>query len=166
ERTRRPPAPPTRRRRCAWSRSRRCPSCGSAPAWRASWRASAAGRRAAPCPGERLPDRRARAARGRGGAAPPPGPRGRRVAAVWQDAQPRFLDLHLAVGRTVQAVGRRGKFLLCPLDGGLELVMHLGMTGGFRFAPLDAAPPPGPPPLDPYVRARLALDDGRELLFR
>ncbi|MDL9999835.1 bifunctional DNA-formamidopyrimidine glycosylase/DNA-(apurinic or apyrimidinic site) lyase [Variovorax sp. J22P240] len=36
------------------------------------------------------------------------------------------------VGRTVQAVRRRGKYLLVDLDMGL-LLMHLGMSGSLRF---------------------------------
>jgi len=38
----------------------------------------------------------------------------------------------LLVGRTVQAVRRRGKYLLLDLDHGL-LLMHLGMSGSLRF---------------------------------
>ncbi|HEX2049613.1 MAG TPA: bifunctional DNA-formamidopyrimidine glycosylase/DNA-(apurinic or apyrimidinic site) lyase [Actinomycetota bacterium] len=83
----------------------------------------------------------------------------RRVDDAWWDPHPnvvrQFLDVGLVVGRTVRCVGRRGKFLIAPLDAGLELVMHLGMTGSFRFD-VD----------DPYVRARLWLDDGRALAFR
>lgn len=37
------------------------------------------------------------------------------------------------VGRTVQAVRRRGKYLLMDLDQGL-LLLHLGMSGSLRFA--------------------------------
>jgi formamidopyrimidine-DNA glycosylase len=84
---------------------------------------------------------------------------GRRVTDAWWDALPtmprEFHDVARVTGRTIDRVGRRGKFLIAPLDEGLELVMHLGMTGSFRFD-LD----------DPYVRARLWLDDGRELAFR
>src|SRR5918995_5804202 len=84
---------------------------------------------------------------------------GRRVEEVWIDAHPnvlrQFLDVGLVVGRTIGGVGRRGKFIVCPLDEGLELIMHLGMTGAFRFE-FD----------DPYVRARLWLDDSRMLAFR
>jgi formamidopyrimidine-DNA glycosylase len=36
------------------------------------------------------------------------------------------------VGRTVQAVRRRGKYLLLDLDDGL-LLLHLGMSGSLRF---------------------------------
>jgi formamidopyrimidine-DNA glycosylase len=32
-------------------------------------------------------------------------------------------------GRTVEALGRRGKYLVADLDGGGRLVVHLGMTG-------------------------------------
>jgi formamidopyrimidine-DNA glycosylase len=85
--------------------------------------------------------------------------RGRRVTEVWYDPLPsmprEFIDLERAEGRTIEHVSRRGKFLIAPLDEGLEMIMHLGMTGVFRF---DAE--------DPYDRARLWLDDGRTLSFR
>jgi formamidopyrimidine-DNA glycosylase len=84
---------------------------------------------------------------------------GRTATEVWSDPLPslprEFHDLQRLVGHRIVAVGRRGKFLLAPLEGALELVMHLGMTGSFRF---DFT--------DPYVRARVWLDDGRELAFR
>jgi formamidopyrimidine-DNA glycosylase len=82
---------------------------------------------------------------------------GRRILDAWWDRHPeqRFSGLELLAGRTVLDVTRRGKYLLCPLDDDLELVLHLGMTGSFRF---DVA--------DRYARARFALDDGRELVFR
>ena len=80
---------------------------------------------------------------------------GRRVLAVWADTQRRFHAPGLLLGRTVEGVGRRGKFLLCPLDQGLELVLHLGMTGVLHFGVADS-----------YARARITLDDGRELVFR
>ncbi len=44
------------------------------------------------------------------------------------------------VGRTVQAVRRRGKYLLLDLDEGL-LLMHLGMSGSLNFSP--SQPPAG-----------------------
>lgn len=84
---------------------------------------------------------------------------GSRVTNVWWDAHPtiprEWHRLDRLRNRTIEAVGRRGKFLIAPLDEGLELVMHLGMTGSLRFD-LD----------DPYVRARMWLDDGRALAFR
>ena len=63
---------------------------------------------------------------------------GRRVLAVWADTQRRFHAPDRLLGRRVEAVGRRGKFLLCPLDQGLELVLHLGMTGVLHFGAADA----------------------------
>ncbi len=80
---------------------------------------------------------------------------GRQVVKVWTDVQRRFHRPERLAGRTVSAVGRRGKFLICPLDGGLELVLHLGMTGVLHFGAADA-----------YARARITLDDGRDLVFR
>jgi len=81
--------------------------------------------------------------------------RGHQIVEVWTDVQRRFLDPEKLVGHTVLEVERRGKFLICPLDGDLELIMHLGMTGVLHFGPAD-----------PYTRARIGLDDGRELVFR
>jgi formamidopyrimidine-DNA glycosylase len=85
--------------------------------------------------------------------------RGRVIEEVWTDPHPRmprqFVDVERAMGHTIEAVGRRGKFLISPLNGGLELVMHLGMTGAFRFDHDD-----------PHVRARFFLDDGRALAFK
>jgi formamidopyrimidine-DNA glycosylase len=97
---------------------------------------------------------------------------GRRVTAVWWDARPyaRLTDIDLLVGRRIEAVTRRGKFLLCPLDPSeegdeLELILHLGMTGSFSLVPTPA------PDADPdagvsHVRVRFELDDGRTWLFR
>jgi formamidopyrimidine-DNA glycosylase len=90
---------------------------------------------------------------------------GRTVVDVWWDPHPqqRFSDVGLLAGRRIEAVTRRGKYLLCPLDAGvdgpLELVLHLGMTGSFRIVGRDAAE-------DAHLRARAELDDGRSLRFR
>jgi formamidopyrimidine-DNA glycosylase len=84
---------------------------------------------------------------------------GRRIEEVWFRPHPnlprQFVDVHAAAGHRIERVGRRGKFLICPLDGGLEMIMHLGMTGALRFDYDDA-----------YVHARLHLDDDRVLAFR
>src|ERR1044072_6033617 len=37
-------------------------------------------------------------------------------------------------GRTIEGLGRRGKYLLLALDGGQTLVMHLRMTGNLVLA--------------------------------
>lgn len=46
-------------------------------------------------------------------------------------------------GRHVQAVRRRGKYLLVDLSEGL-LLLHLGMSGSLRFAAADSLPAAGP----------------------
>jgi formamidopyrimidine-DNA glycosylase len=82
---------------------------------------------------------------------------GRRIVSVWADPQSRFVDTAAAAGSRVADLRRRGKYLLAGLEAaGLptrELVMHLGMTGAFRFRGPDWSP-------DAYVRATLTLDDG------
>jgi formamidopyrimidine-DNA glycosylase len=77
-------------------------------------------------------------------------------------------------GRTIEGLGRRGKYLLLGLDGGQTLVMHLRMTGNLILVE-------GEEVLDPsegrrlyeaerstsarHLRARFVLDDGREVWF-
>jgi formamidopyrimidine-DNA glycosylase len=88
-------------------------------------------------------------------------------------APPAELESAVA-GRTIEGLGRRGKYLLLGLDGGQTLVMHLRMTGNLVLVE-------GEDKLDPsegrrlyegersaserHLRARLVLDDGRELWF-
>ena len=62
-------------------------------------------------------------------------------------------------GRTVEAVGRRGKQLVVALSGGAALTIHLKMTGQLFVVRAGA-------PDDPYVRLVLELVGGRELRFR
>ena len=85
---------------------------------------------------------------------------GRTVVEVWAGPIPsiprQFAGLDRLAGRTIARVSRRGKFLIAPLDHDLELIMHLGMTGQLGFDRRE----------DPYVRARLQLDDARTLTFR
>jgi formamidopyrimidine-DNA glycosylase len=77
-------------------------------------------------------------------------------------------------GRTIEGLGRRGKYLLLALDGAQTLVMHLRMTGNLVLVE-------GAEKLDPsegrrlyegerstserHLRARFQLDNGRELWF-
>ena len=84
-------------------------------------------------------------------------------------------------GRRIQAVGRRGKYLLIELDGdgARFLALHLRMTGNLLLRPGDDGRVAdlmevdrlgGPrlyesPPEIQHLRARLVLDDGSELLF-
>jgi formamidopyrimidine-DNA glycosylase len=60
---------------------------------------------------------------------------GRRIAKVFTTRQSYFfltkparLERELP-GRTVRALERRGKYLLCELDDGRRLLLHLGMSG-------------------------------------
>jgi len=60
-------------------------------------------------------------------------------------------------GRTIQAVGRRGKMIVISLSGGLTLLIHLRMTGRLELGE------PGP---WTHLRVAFDLDDGRQLSFR
>ncbi|MSO44438.1 MAG: bifunctional DNA-formamidopyrimidine glycosylase/DNA-(apurinic or apyrimidinic site) lyase [Thermoleophilia bacterium] len=62
-------------------------------------------------------------------------------------------------GRTVESVGRVGKYLLVELDGGEALTLHLRMTGQLLWTP---APPDAP---IPYARATMWLDGGSVITF-
>lgn len=59
-------------------------------------------------------------------------------------------------GRVIEALGRRGKWLVFELEEEVSLITHLRMTGTFLY---DAAPD------TPYDRVRIALSDGHELRF-
>jgi formamidopyrimidine-DNA glycosylase len=59
-------------------------------------------------------------------------------------------------GRRVEALVRRGKYLVWDLSGDVHLVMHLRMTGTLL---LD------PPPATPYRRVLFQMDDGAQLWF-
>ena len=84
--------------------------------------------------------------------------KGRRLAHLEHGASLRYQDTHLAAGRTVARLSRRGKYLLLELeDPGedpLHLVVHLGMTGGFRFQ------------ATPHTRVTLHLEDAEPLYFQ
>ncbi|MGD0766474.1 MAG: bifunctional DNA-formamidopyrimidine glycosylase/DNA-(apurinic or apyrimidinic site) lyase [Dehalococcoidia bacterium] len=62
------------------------------------------------------------------------------------------------VGRRIDDLARRGKYLLFRLSGGLWLVAHLRMTGALLHRSAGA-------PADPYVRAVIALEDATELRY-
>jgi formamidopyrimidine-DNA glycosylase len=61
-------------------------------------------------------------------------------------------------GTTVVAAGRRGKYLLCPLDSGESVMVHLRMSGQLLLAP-EAVDPPR------HTHVTMHLDDGRQLWF-
>src|SRR4051812_47239797 len=77
-------------------------------------------------------------------------------------------------GRTIEGMGRRGKYLLLGLDGGQTLVMHLRMTGNLVLVEGDDRIDPSEgmrlyegerSASERHLRARFELDDGRELWF-
>lgn len=68
-------------------------------------------------------------------------------------------------GREVLDVGRRGKYFDVELDGEVHLVMHLRMTGNLLLIPPDTPSEGTGDREQPYVRVRLALDDGSTVLF-
>jgi formamidopyrimidine-DNA glycosylase len=88
---------------------------------------------------------------------------GRRIESLevldprWTEPVPAGEVEEACRGRLIEAVGRRGKYLLLGLDGDRWLVMHLRMTGNLKLA--DAAAEPL------YLRVDIRLDDGRRLLF-
>ncbi len=61
------------------------------------------------------------------------------------------------VGHRIEAVERRGKYLLLRLDADRTLAMHLRMTGNLLLSQGGAEPS--------HLRASIALDDGTRLLF-
>ncbi|MBI4883756.1 MAG: bifunctional DNA-formamidopyrimidine glycosylase/DNA-(apurinic or apyrimidinic site) lyase [Actinobacteria bacterium] len=63
-------------------------------------------------------------------------------------------------GATITAVNRRGKYLLCPLDTGDELMMHLRMSGRLLVVPTGSERPP-----HTHVVIHLAGQEPHELLF-
>src|SRR4051812_35477215 len=69
---------------------------------------------------------------------------------------PREVEEALA-GRTIEAVERRGKYLLLRLDGGSSLALHLRMTGNLVLD-RDSLEPA-------YLRAILDLGPAGRLLF-
>jgi formamidopyrimidine-DNA glycosylase len=61
-------------------------------------------------------------------------------------------------GTTITAVGRRGKYLLCSLDSGDAVLIHLRMSGQLRLGPTGA-------PRPPHTHVAMELDGGEELWF-
>jgi formamidopyrimidine-DNA glycosylase len=78
------------------------------------------------------------------------------------------------MGRRIESLGRRGKYLLLRLDDGRVLVMHLRMTGNLLLVDgemkLDATHgrrlyEGESSTSERHLRARFLLDDGREVWF-
>lgn len=72
---------------------------------------------------------------------------------------PALDDLDEAlIGRRVEAIGRRAKYLRIDLDEGWSLLIHLRMSGKLDLCPADK-------PDAPHDRAIFSLSDDRELRF-
>jgi formamidopyrimidine-DNA glycosylase len=104
---------------------------------------------------------------------------GRRIEAAqvlderWTRPAPPAEVERALTGRRIEAVERRGKYLLLRLDGGRSLAMHLRMTGNLLLdepaegAALKLGGPrlyEGSPELR-YLRAVIRLEGGGRLLF-
>ncbi len=97
----------------------------------------------------------------------------------WTRPEPPSETERALAGRTIESVGRRGKYLIVGLDDGSALVMHLRMTGNLLLRPAGSSdvadlmetPRFGAPrlyeshPEARHLRARLLLDDDSELWF-
>jgi formamidopyrimidine-DNA glycosylase len=59
-------------------------------------------------------------------------------------------------GRTIEEIGRSGKYLILGLSGDRHLLMHLRMTGTLLFDPLSEPT---------HTRVRFELDDGHRLTY-
>jgi formamidopyrimidine-DNA glycosylase len=88
---------------------------------------------------------------------------GRRIASAevfderWtRPVPPPEVERELA-GRVIESVERRGKYLLLRLEGERTLAMHLRMTGNLLLDDGGTE--------RPYLRARLRLERGGDLLF-
>ncbi len=75
-----------------------------------------------------------------------------------QESSPGELTQWLP-GRRVMTLKRRGKFLLFGLEGGVTLLIHLGMTGRLLKGPL-------PSPSPPHVHLVFELEGGLTLFFQ
>lgn len=83
---------------------------------------------------------------------------GRSITGATSHESNKFSPALDAVGAEIEAVARRGKYLIVSLDDDHELIVHLGMTGALHLTE--------PSHSDPYIRARWELDNGQSLIFR
>jgi len=107
---------------------------------------------------------------------------GRLITDAWAHPSHKFASGADAVGSEIEALRRRGKYLIADLDCGRDLIVHLGMTGRLCFADVSetreallSRPVDGPAAevmapnavsvSDPYVRAWWRLDNGETLCF-
>ncbi|MCX5819567.1 MAG: bifunctional DNA-formamidopyrimidine glycosylase/DNA-(apurinic or apyrimidinic site) lyase [Deltaproteobacteria bacterium] len=64
------------------------------------------------------------------------------------------------VGRRVEAVTRRGKYIQIQMNGGMTVALHLRMSGRLLYLAAD-----GLPPLFPYRRLAITFSSGTLLLI-
>ncbi|HVS29001.1 MAG TPA: bifunctional DNA-formamidopyrimidine glycosylase/DNA-(apurinic or apyrimidinic site) lyase [Solirubrobacteraceae bacterium] len=88
---------------------------------------------------------------------------GRRLAAL-EILDPRWCEplapeevADAVVGRRIERLERRGKYLIWAFAGDVFLLMHLRMTGTLLYDP--------PGGVAAYARVRILLDDGHALVF-
>ncbi|MBE7450811.1 MAG: bifunctional DNA-formamidopyrimidine glycosylase/DNA-(apurinic or apyrimidinic site) lyase [Kofleriaceae bacterium] len=92
--------------------------------------------------------------------------RGRRIVRVRGSGKPLRMNRPVplaglgraARGRRIVALERLGKYLLLGLDGGPQLLCHLGMSGNLLIVPRRQ-------PWAPHTHVVFELDDGRDLRF-
>ena len=77
---------------------------------------------------------------------------GRVVRDVIHTDPERYRNTTAMLGKQIRSVERRGKYLILRLDDGLDCIVHLKMTGGFRIGSLLEPPR--------FERLRLVLHDG------
>ena len=78
---------------------------------------------------------------------------------VTRPFEPHEVAAELA-GEVVDAVERRGKYLVCRFRTGRVLLIHLRMTGTLRHVR------EGAPEHDPHLRVVVRLDDGSDVIYR
>ena len=78
---------------------------------------------------------------------------------VTRPVEPREVAAELE-GEVVEAVERRGKYLVVRFETGRVLLIHLRMTGTLRHE-RDGAPDD-----DPHLRVVVNLDDGSDVIYR
>ena len=81
---------------------------------------------------------------------------GRTITAIAHADPERYRNTLNAVGRRVAALERRGKYLIFRLEDDQDVIVHLKMTGGFRFPEGGGHFPEAPR----FERLRLGTDAG------
>jgi formamidopyrimidine-DNA glycosylase len=76
---------------------------------------------------------------------------GRVVRDVLHTDPTRYRNTVAMLGKQIMQLERRGKYLIFRLDDGLDAIVHLKMTGGFRLPPFPETPR--------FERLRLVLHD-------